>query len=419
MQSFLSEKSMKVLIHTGALGRFYLDALIGLVAVKSYGAEKSIRAEHNDLLSEWRRASAGFYKSAIVVETFQLLATFLIIAWIVFNFLVNVENKINILLLVYWSLNLPVIAKEIISLLYLFPQQKNKILRLFEPIEAPEEKIITGTTEKTTENEKINFEFDKVIVKAAGHTILEDITLKINHGEKIGIVGASGAGKSSFAGILLGWYKPFRGSLLVNGSEINPSILNSLRRKTAWVDPSVQLWNRSLLKNIYYGIYDRPTSTIEKITGLLNLNNLIESLPEGMETFLGEGGGLISGGEGQRVRLARAIMRPGIKLAILDEPFRGLDSIQRKKLLNTALDTWKDATLLYITHDISSTINLDKILVIKEGRILEFDSPGNLLKKESSHYNLLLSEESKVINEFWNTEFSKLKLENGKTHGTI
>ena len=114
--------------------------------------------------------------------------------------------------------------------------------------------------------------------------------------------------------------------------------LRSLRRETAWVDPAVQLWNRSLLANLQYGNQDGDNSignTLEEA----DLFGILERLPEGMQTALGEGGGLVSGGEGQRVRLGRALNRKDVRLAILDEPFRGLDRAKRRALLVAARAT--------------------------------------------------------------------------------
>ncbi len=95
------------------------------------------------------------------------------------------------------------------------------------------------------------------------------------------------------------------------------------------------------------------------------LQRVIERLPNGLETPLGEGGGLVSGGEGQRVRLARALLRSNVRLAILDEPFRGLDSEQRHALLARAREVWRDATLIFISHDIREAMEFDRVLVWK------------------------------------------------------
>ena len=102
---------------------------------------------------------------------------------------------------------------------------------------------------------------------------------------------------------------------------------------------------------------------------------MIERLPNGLETPLGEAGGLVSGGEGQRVRFGRALLRPGVRLAILDEPFRGLDFEQRHKLLHRSREVWRDATLLAISHDIAEAMTFERVLVLEDGRIVEDGDP--------------------------------------------
>jgi ATP-binding cassette subfamily B protein len=145
------------------------------------------------------------------------------------------------------------------------------------------------------------------------------------------------------------------------------------------------------------------------------LLEILEKLPEGAQTRLGESGGLVSGGEGQRVRLGRAMLRSGVRLAILDEPFRGLDRPKRQELLRRAHQYWKDATLLFISHDIRDTLTFDRVLVVEEGQIVEDDAPKALMQKNNSRYRTLLESEDAVRQGLWeNTGWRRLWLENGQ-----
>ena len=167
-------------------------------------------------------------------------------------------------------------------------------------------------------------------VQAGGHVILRDVTIEIQPGEHVAIVGPSGAGKSTLVGVLLGWHAAARGEVLIDGEPLDESKLDDLRRETAWADPAVRLWNRSLVENLRYG--GEGDGFGAAIDAAL-LKEVLETMPDGMQTPLGEGGGLVSGGEGQRVRLARAMMRPQARLVILDEPFRGVGRDDRNLLL--------------------------------------------------------------------------------------
>ena len=126
-------------------------------------------------------------------------------------------------------------------------------------------------------------------------------------------------------------------------------------------------------------------------------SNPFDLVPEGHQTKLGDGGGLVSGGEGQRVRLARAFMRPNVSLALMDEPFRGLGRQQRADLLRRARELWSGATLLCITHDVSETEGFDRVLVMEEGRLVEDGPPAKLAADRSSRYRALLDSERELM----------------------
>jgi ATP-binding cassette subfamily B protein len=174
-----------------------------------------------------------------------------------------------------------------------------------------------------------------------------------------------------------------------------------LRRQTAWVDPAVQLWNRSLLDNVHYGNTGELPLAIGQAMAQANLQGVLKRLPDGLQTRLGEGGGLISGGEGQRVRLARAMLRPEVRLVILDEPCRGLDREQRRELLARARQLWRQATLLCITHDVGETQAFDRVLVMDGGGIVEDGTPADLAVQPQSRYRALLEADTAVRRGLW------------------
>jgi ATP-binding cassette subfamily B protein len=231
--------------------------------------------------------------------------------------------------------------------------------------------------------------------------VLEGIDLHIASGSHVAIVGPSGAGKSSLVGTLLGWHRPAAGEIRVDGVPLDSQRLAELRWHTAWVDPAVQLWNRSLLDNMYYGNAGDLSCTVGQALAQADLRGVLEWLPDGLQTRLGEGGGLISGGEGQRVRLARAMLRPEVRLVILDEPCRGLDREQRRELLARARRLWWQATLLCITHDVGETQAFDRVLVMDGGRIVEDGNPIDLAAQPQSRYRALLEAETAVRQGLW------------------
>jgi ATP-binding cassette subfamily B protein len=235
-------------------------------------------------------------------------------------------------------------------------------------------------------------------VRAAGHLILDDLDLHIAPGEHVAVVGVSGAGKSSLLGLLLGWHRLGRGEIMVDGAVLDDA---ALRRATAWVDPAVQLWNRSLLDNLRYSSQDDAFGRIGAAVDVADLRQVLEKLPQGLQGWLGEGGALVSGGEGQRVRLARALVQPNVRLALLDEPFRGLDRTQRARLMAETRAWWRNATLLCVTHDVGETLSFGRVLVVEDGRIAEDGVPAELAAG-ATRYRALLDAEEQVRARMWN-----------------
>jgi len=174
-----------------------------------------------------------------------------------------------------------------------------------------------------------------------------------------------------------------------------------LRQEIAWLDPTIQLWNRSFLDNLRYGAIEANGFAMEGILEQADLFDVLERMPSGLQTSLGEGGGSVSGGEGQRVRLGRAMLRPQARLVILDEPFRGLDRGKRHILLSQARQLWPQATLLYITHDVTQTEAFDRVLVIEGGHIVEDADPETLLKDPDSRYRDFMNADKVVRQELW------------------
>jgi ATP-binding cassette subfamily B protein len=143
-------------------------------------------------------------------------------------------------------------------------------------------------------------------------------------------------------------------------------------------------------------------TSIGSVVETAELTDVLEKLPAGLQSPLGEAGGLTSGGEGQRVRFGRALLREPARLAILDEPFRGLDRDTRHELLARARDVWQDATLICVTHDINDTMTFERVIVLDAGRIVEDGSPSVLCNQPESRYAALLAAERAVSADLWN-----------------
>ncbi|MBO0911900.1 MAG: ABC transporter permease, partial [Acidobacteria bacterium] len=141
----------------------------------------------------------------------------------------------------------------------------------------------------------------------------------------------------------------------------------------------------------------------------------LAAFPDGMQTRLGENGGVVSGGEGQRVRLGRAMLKDRARLVVLDEPFRGLEREKRQALLANARKHWERATILCITHDIAETLALDRVLVIESGEVVEDGCPRELSERAGSRFQSMLAAESELRRSLWSGQsWRRLRLEAGR-----
>jgi ABC-type multidrug transport system fused ATPase/permease subunit len=334
------------------------------------------------------------------------------------------------LLLVYWALKLPAVGSALSSLAQQYPGQRNVLLRLLEPLSTPEELVAAQAIPGKSENEPssgakpgrigaVGIAIKDGSVIAAGHTILRDVELQITPGEHVAIVGRSGAGKSTLIGLLLGWHRLATGQLLVDDRHLTTADQEALRRETAWVDPGIQIWNQSFLDNLGYATEDDGLARMSGAIDAATLRGVLQKLPQGLQTSLGEGGGLLSGGEGQRVRLGRALLQTNVRLALLDEPFRGMDRGQRSALLADARQWWKDTTLLCVTHDVGETLPFNRVLVIENGRIVEDGSPARLAAGPS-RYRELLDAETLVRDQMWKgKQWRRIQMHNGRVESSL
>ena len=411
-QPVLSERDLRVRSHSGALSRFYLDAMIGLVAIRAHGSERAVRSEHEHLLGEWAAASLRLQRTAVAIEAAQLLTGYGLTAWLVLARLSAGGDPAGLLLLVYWALQLPVMGQEAAHLAWRYPGLRNVTLRLLEPLGSiPPEREPAAITRQ---DGPAAISMRDVTVVAGGHTILSEVSVEIAAGSHVAIIGASGAGKSSFAGLLLGWHRPASGEVLVDGKPLNDDLLEQLRRGIAWVDPQIQLWNRSLYDNLRYGNDSAGSGAMGEVIEAADLHPVLERMPDGLQTCLGESGALVSGGEGQRVRMGRAMLRPNVRLAILDEPARGLDRNRRRELLRQARSAWRDVTMLCITHDVGDTMTFERVLVIDAGRVVEDGAPADLAAMPNSRYRSLIEAEEQVREGMWTAKAWRLmRMEKG------
>ncbi len=218
--------------------------------------------------------------------------------------------------------------------------------------------------------------------------ILEDFSLVVTRGEKVGLVGPSGAGKSTVTKLLLRFYDPEDGKILIDGQEISKVTQDSLRNAVSYVPQDPVLFHRSLLDNIRYANPKATDAEVIKASKLAHCHEFIQDFPEKYQTFVGERGVKLSGGERQRVAIARAILK-NAPILILDEATSSLDS-ESEHLIQDALDKlMKNKTTIVIAHRLSTVMKMDRIIEIQMGRVTDTGTHQELLQRQGGMYRKL------------------------------
>lgn len=218
-------------------------------------------------------------------------------------------------------------------------------------------------------------------------SVLNGLNLDVKAGETIALVGESGAGKSTLLNLVIGFNYATEGEVLIDGTDIRTIDLRSYRKHLAVVPQTSILFSGSIRDNITYGVESISEEELMEVVQAANLQDLIESLPEGLDTMVGEHGGKLSGGQRQRISIARALVRKP-KVIVLDEATSALDSISEQLVQEALRNLTKDRTTFIVAHRLSTIRDADRIAVLENGKCVECGTYEELMELKGEFYRM-------------------------------
>ncbi|WP_316164324.1 MULTISPECIES: ABC transporter ATP-binding protein [unclassified Bradyrhizobium] len=227
-----------------------------------------------------------------------------------------------------------------------------------------------------------------------GHKLFENFTLRLQPGQRVGLVGQSGGGKSSLFTLLQRFYDPQAGHIRIDGQDIAKVTQQSLREAISVVPQDISLFHRSILENIRYG---RPSATDDEVlrAAIAARCDFVETLPEGLQTMVGDRGVKLSGGQRQRIAIARAFLKDA-PILLLDEATAALDSESEEAIREALSRLMRGRTVIAIAHRLATLRNFDRVVVLRSGRIIEDGAPDRLMQDEGPYRELVTQEMNRL-----------------------
>lgn len=375
-----------------------VDSLLNFETVKYFTNEDFEAQRYDQALADWQQAKRknrltlfalnGGQAFIIAVGTTVMLAlaaqgvaegTMTLGDFVLVNaFMMQIFIPLNFLGFIYREIKSSLASIE--GLFALLQKQP----RVFDQPQAGELNLTHGRVEF----KQVSFHYQ------TERPILKNISFEIKPGQKVALVGASGSGKSTLVKLLFRFYDPVVGQVMIDGQDTRNVTQHSLRRAIGIVPQDTVLFNDTIRENVRYGQPGASDEEVDEAIRLAHLDKFVQSLPQGLETRVGERGLKLSGGEKQRVAIARTILkRPPI--LVFDEATSSLDSESEKAILSAIDEVSKGHTSLVIAHRLSTIVDADQIIVLEQGCIVEQGTHAQLLSRNGAYANLWTAQKSR------------------------
>ncbi|WP_347332125.1 ABCB family ABC transporter ATP-binding protein/permease [Marinimicrobium locisalis] len=374
-----------------------VDSLLNYETVKYFNNERFEANTYDEFLAQWERAKLKNRLSLLALNSGQALIIAMAITGMMFmatQSVINREMTLGDLAMVNAYMIQLFIPLNFLGFVY---REMRRALTDLENMlgllqRAPRITDREGAAPLVIENGDINFRH----VHFGYHQdrpILKDLSFCVSAGQRVAIVGASGAGKSTIARLLYRFYDVDDGVIEIDGQDIRSVTLESLRKAIAVVPQDTVLFNTSIRENIAYGNPEASSEAIERAIRMAHLDAFIASLPSGDGTVVGERGLKVSGGEKQRIAIARVLLK-GAPILIFDEATSALDSRAEAAILSAIREVSAGHTSLVIAHRLSTIIDADNILVVDNGKLVEQGRHHQLLQQDGRYARLWAQQQS-------------------------
>nr|WP_252948455.1 ABC transporter ATP-binding protein/permease [Pseudoalteromonas shioyasakiensis] len=365
-----------------------IDSLLNYETVKYFNNEQYEANTYDSFLAKWEQARLKNRLSLLALNSGQALiiaAAITALMWLGASSVVNKELTIGELVMInaymiqlFLPLNfLGFVYREIRRALTDLENMLGLLNRKAAISDDKDAKPLNAT-KAAIRFENVSFSYDKQ------RPILNNLSFEVTSGSKVAIVGASGAGKSTLSRLLYRFYDVDAGKIYIDEQAINTVTLESLRQAIAIVPQDTVLFNTSIRENIAYGNPTASEDEIDQAISLAHLDGFIASLDKGDKTLVGERGLKVSGGEKQRIAIARAILK-GSPILLFDEATSALDSHSEQAILSAMREVAQRHTSLVIAHRLSTITDADKIIVMKQGQVVEQGQHHQLLAANSEY----------------------------------
>ncbi len=368
-----------------------VDSLLNYETVKYFNNEAYEARIYDEFLAKWETAKLKNRMSLLTLnsgQAFIIAAAVTLMMWLAAEGVLDKELTLGDLAMVnaymlqlFMPLNfLGFVYREIRRALTDLENMLGLLTRAPTIADAP------AVTDLTLSAASIEFR-DVNFAYQPERPILQQFNLQIAPGQKVAVVGSSGAGKSTLARLLYRFYDIQQGQIFISGQDIRQVSLASLRRHIAIVPQDTVLFNCSIRDNIAYGNPDATAADIEQAIDLAHLRSFIQSLPQGDATVVGERGLKVSGGEKQRIAIARVLLKRS-PILIFDEATSALDSQSEKAILTALRELATGHTSLVIAHRLSTVTDADLIVVLQQGKVVEQGNHQQLLARQGYYAEL-------------------------------